>query len=120
MQALVRIDGSQRVEVWPRRVRFRFLPVDRRQPQERQVPLPWLRWPDLAADRVSRPQAETLDLRRRDVDVIRAGAVGPVLRAQEAVALGQDLEHALGLQRRGRTVEQALFDAVDEVLFPEA
>ena len=55
----------------------------------------------------------------RDVDVVGAVQVVPVLAAEEAVALGQDLQHALAPDDRVR-VEERLLDAEDEVLLPEA
>ena len=72
------------------------LEVDRLDPQQREVALALLGRPDLAADRVAGAQVEAPDLRRRDVDVVGARQVVLVRRAQEAVAVGQDLEHALG------------------------
>ena len=44
-------------------------------------------------------QVELADLRRRDVDVVGAGQVVVVGRAQEAEAVGQRLEHAFGEDR---------------------
>ena len=55
----------------------------------------------------------------RDVDVVGAVEVVPVLAAEEAVALGQDLQHALAPDD-GVRVEQRLLDAEDQVLLPEA
>ena len=49
-------------------------------------------WP---GDRVAGPQAELPDLRRRDVDVVRAGEVVVLGRAEEAEAVRQHLEDAL-------------------------
>ena len=55
----------------------------------------------------------------RDVDVVGTVEVVPVLAAEEAVALGQDLQHALAADD-GVRVEQRLLDAEDQVLLPEA
>ena len=48
-------------------------------------------------DGVAGAQAEAADLRRRDVDVVRAGQVVVVGRAQEAEAVGQGLEDAVAV-----------------------
>ena len=49
---------------------------------------------NLPGDRVAGPQVEAPDLARAHINVIRAGQVGAVCRAQEAEAVLQDLEHA--------------------------
>jgi hypothetical protein len=49
----------------------------------------------------------------------RAVQVVPVLRAQEAVAFGQDLEHAQAAQHHVG-IEQILLDPEDQILFAEA
>ena len=69
-------------------------------------------WP---AHGVARAQIESLDLRRRDVDVVRAVEVVPVLTAQESVALGQHLEHALAHQGL-LGVEQLLLDLEQQIV----
>src|SRR3712207_9291293 len=66
---------------------------------------------------IRRPPRSTLFpyttlFRSRPVQVV------PVLRAQEAVALGKDLQHTLAPQHH-LAVEQVLLDAVDEVLLAE-
>ena len=74
---------------------FRLLEVDLLDLEKRQVALAFLGWADLAHDRVAGPEVEPLDLARRDVDVIGAVEVVPVLTAEEAIALRQDLQHSL-------------------------
>ena len=54
--------------------------------------------PDLAGDEVAGLQIEPADLRRRNVNVLRAGQVIEALRPQEAEAFRQHFEHALGKQ----------------------
>ncbi len=76
-----------------------MLEVDRLDLQEGEVALALLGRADLALDRITRAQVESADLRRRHVDVVGAGQVVVVGRAQEAEAVGQDLEHALGEDR---------------------
>ena len=72
----------------------------------------------MAGHRVAGAQIEALDLRRRDVDVVRAVEVVPVLAAKKAVALGQDLEHALAGER-DLLIEQFLLDLKNEILLPQ-
>ena len=64
--------------------------------EQREVALAFLGRPDLAGDRVARAQVEAADLRRRDVDVVRTREVVLIGCAQEAEAVRQRLEHALG------------------------
>ena len=56
---------------------------------------------DLAGDQVAGLQVEAADLRRRDVNVLRAGQVIEAVRAQEAEAFGQNFQHAFGEQDAG-------------------
>src|SRR5690606_5609273 len=82
----------------------------------REVALSLFRRTDLDHDGVAGAQVEALDLGRADVDVVGAVQVVPVLRAQEAVAFGEDLEHAFTAQHYV-AVEKVLFDTEDEILF---
>ena len=117
-QAAVGIARPQVVEADARLGCLRLAAVHRLHLQQREVALPLLRRADLARHRVTRAQVESLDLRRRDVDVVGAVEVVPVLAAQESVSLGQDLEHAFADERL-RSVEQLLLDPEDEILAPE-
>jgi hypothetical protein len=72
------------------------LEVDGVDLDQREVALVFLGRADLAADGVAGPQVELADLRGRDVDVVGPRQVAVLGRAQEAEAVGQDLEHALG------------------------
>ncbi len=54
--------------------------------------------PDLAGDQVAGLQIEPPDLRRRNVNVLRAGQVIEALRAEKAETFRQDFQHALGKQ----------------------
>ena len=72
------------------------LEVDRVDLDEGEVALVFLGRADLAADRVPGAQVELADLGGRDVDVVGTGQVAVLGGAQEAEAVGQDLEHALG------------------------
>ena len=64
-------------------------------------------------------QVEAADLRRRDVDVVGAGLVVVVRAAQEAEAVGQQLEHALGVDLEA-LVRDAREDGEDQVLLLQA
>ena len=78
-----------------------------------------MRRPHLAADSIAGLQVKLTDLRRRDVNVVGTGKVVVIRRAQEAVAVGQDFQHALG-------EDMALFFALglknleDQVLLAQA
>ena len=69
--------------------------------EQREELLLFLGRPDLAGDQVAGLQIEPADLRRRNVNVLRAGQVIETLRTQEAEAFRQHFEHALGKQHAG-------------------
>ena len=96
LQARVRIERRQVVE---EDLVARFLgrlEVDGVDFDQREVALAFLGRPDLAGDGVAGAQIETADLRGRDVDVVGAGQIVVLGRAQEAEAVGQAFEHAFG------------------------
>ena len=62
---------------------------------QREVALAVLRHPDLAFDHVAGVQVEAAHLARREVDVVGRRHVARFGRAQEAEAVGQDLEDAV-------------------------
>ena len=70
------------------------LEVDRVDLQQREIALALLGAADQAFDRVAGAQAEAADLRGRDVDVVGAGEVVGIGRAQEAEAVLQHLDDA--------------------------
>ena len=74
---------------------FGALEIDRLHPKQGEVPLPVLGRAHLARDRVARAKVESFDLRGGDINVIRTWQVVVVGRAEEAVALGEDLEDPL-------------------------
>ena len=115
----VRVAGPQVVEGDPVLGFLRLLEVDLLDLEQGEVPLALLGGPDLAHDRVAGAEIEALDLAGRDVDVVRPVEVVPVLAAEEAIALGQDLQHALASNDR-IGVEQRLLDAEDQILLPKA
>ena len=96
LQALLRIKRRQVVE---QDLVARFvgrLEVDRFDLDEREVFLALVRRTHLAADGVASLEIELADLGGRDVDVVRSGKVVVIRRAEEAVAVGQDFQYALG------------------------
>ena len=113
------IAGPEVVERDPVLGLLRLLEVDLLDLEQREVALALLGRPDLAHDRVAGAQIEALDLAGRDVDVVGAVEVVPVLAAEEAVAFRQDLQHALAPDDRVG-VEQRLLDAEDQILLPKA
>ena len=97
-----RLVGEQRRQVLEQDLVLRVLrrlAVDLVDLDQREVALAVLRRADLAFDRVAGVQVEAADLRRRDVDVVGAGEVAGVGRAQEAEAVGQHFEHAVAEDR---------------------
>ncbi len=96
-----------------------FLVVDALDLEQRQVPLALLGRPHLPHDGIAGAQIEPLDLAGRDVDVVGAVEVVPVLAAEESVAFGQDLEDAFAADDR-ILIEQRLLDTEDQVLLAEA
>ncbi|CFO67099.1 Uncharacterised protein [Bordetella pertussis] len=75
--------------------RFRGRAVDLVHLDQREIALAILRGAYFALDGVAGVQVEAADLRRRDVDVVGAGQVRGVRRAQESEAVGQDFQHAV-------------------------
>jgi len=73
-------------------------PIDTRDRIEGEVLIAILWRTDEALDEVTRAQAPLLDLVRREVDIVRRREVVVVRRAEEAVAVGQDLQYAGALE----------------------
>ncbi|KAG1083644.1 hypothetical protein G6F40_014703 [Rhizopus arrhizus] len=74
---------------------FRRHAVDHVHHDHREVALAVFRRADFTFDRVAGVQVETADLRRRNVDVVRAGQIRGLGRAQETEAVGQDFKDAV-------------------------
>src|SRR5262249_43044585 len=91
-EALLRIERREVLEEELVAGLLRRLEVDRLDLYEREVALPFLGRANVAGHGVAGLQVELADLRRRDVDVVRARQVVVVRRAKEAEAVGQDLE----------------------------
>ena len=104
LQPLVRIERRQVVEIDLVTGLFRIFEIERIDFEQCEVALAFLRAANVAVDGVAGAQAETADLRRRDVDVVRARQIIRFRRAQEAEAVRQHLDHAfaddVGFARR--------------------
>jgi hypothetical protein len=73
-------------------------PIDTRDRIEGEVLIAILWRTDEALDEVARAQAPLLDLIHREVDIVRRREVVVVRRAEEAIAVGQDLQYARALK----------------------
>ena len=119
LQPLVGIERRQVVE---EDLVARFLgrlEVDGVDLDEREVALAFLGRADLAGDGVAGAQIEAADLRGRDVDVVGAGQVVVLGRAQEAEAVGQAFEHAFG-EDQAALFGLRLQDLEDQLLLAQA
>ena len=96
LDALLRIKRREVVEEDLVARLFGRLEVDGFDLDQREIFLALVRRTYLAADGVAGLEIELADLRRRDVNVVRAGQIVVIGRAEEAVAVGQDFKHALG------------------------
>ena len=92
--------------------------VDRLDPQQGEVPLVLLGRTDLSGDDGPGLQAETANLAGRNVDVVGAGQIVVVGTAQEAEAVGQDLEGTLAVHQ-AVLLDPLLEDLEDQVLLLE-
>jgi hypothetical protein len=113
-----RIKRSQVVKEDPFADRIRILIVHRFDTQEGEEALPLLRRSYLAADRITRPQIEFLDLRWGDVNIVGRREIVVVHRAEEAVAIGQHFEHPLA-ERQTALLRLRFQNLEDELLLPE-
>ena len=75
---------------------FGRLKVDGFDFDQREVTLALFRRTNLAADRVAGAQIELANLRWRDIDVVRAGQIVVLGRAQKTKTIRQGLQHTLG------------------------
>jgi hypothetical protein len=96
LQPLLRIERRQVFEEQLVARLIRRLEVDRFDLDQREVALAVFRRTHLTGNGVPGLQVELANLRRRDVDVVRARQVVVVGRAQEAEAVRQHLEDTLG------------------------
>ncbi len=96
LEALLRIKRRQVVEENLVAGLVGRLEVDGLDLDQRKVFFSLVGRPHLAADGIAGLQVELADLRGRDIDVVGAGQVVVIRRAQEAVAVGKDFQHAFG------------------------
>ena len=92
--------GKQRREVLEQDLGTRILwrvMVDLSDLQQCEIALALLGWANEARNRVAGTQCKAPDLAWTDIDVVRAGQVGTVRRAQEAKAVLQNLEDTLAV-----------------------
>jgi len=133
LQPLFGIERRQVVEVDLVARLLRVFEVDRVDLEQREITFTFLRRADVAFDRVAGAQAESADLRGRDVDVVGAGEVVRFRRAKESESIGknfddtltddvdlllrellQDREHQLLLAQRAGVFDLVLFGEGDE------
>ena len=119
LQALGRVKGRQVLEQHLVARAVRRVEIDLADLQQREVALTVLGRTDQAGDRIAGAQVEAADLARADVDVVGAGQVGAVGRAQEAKAVLQDLEHAVAVDVLA-VARVRLEDREDDVLLARA
>src|ERR1700674_2080018 len=119
LQALLRIQRRQVVEQNLVAGLVGRLEIDRLDFDERKIFLALMGRAHLAADGVAGFQVELADLRWRHVNVVRPGQVVVVGRAQEAVAVREDLQHTLG-EDVSFFFTLCLQDLEDEILFAES
>ncbi len=89
--------------------------VDLTDLQQREIALAILGRTDQAGYRVAGTEVEAPDLAGRNIDVVGAGKVRTVGRAQEAEAVLQDLEHAIAIDALA-VAGVGLQDREDDVL----
>ena len=94
LQPLVGIERRQIVEMDLVALLLGVLEIDGVDLEQGEIALAVFRAADLAFDRVAGAQSEAADLRGRDVDVVGAGEIVGIGRAQEAEAVLQHLDHA--------------------------
>jgi len=97
---------------------FRVVEIDRQDLDEGEVVFVILGGPDLAGDGVAGGHAEALDLGWRDVNVVRSGEIVVVGVAQEAIAVLQYLQHALG-EDEAALLRLRLHDLEDQLLLAQ-
>src|SRR5579862_10340 len=95
---------------------FRILEIERVDLEQGKIALAFLGAADMAVDSIAGAQAETADLRRRNIDIVGAGQVIRFRRSKKAEAVGKHLDDAftddIGLPR-GKLLE----DAEHQLLF---
>src|SRR6476620_5129781 len=93
-KALVRKQRREVVEIDLVLGLFRIFEIERVDLEQREIAFAFFRAADVAFDGVAGAKAEAADLRWRDVDVVGAGQVVGIGRAQKAEAVGENLNDA--------------------------
>ncbi len=119
LEAIAGVQGREVVEEDFVAGFFGRLVVDRVDLDEGEVAFAFLGRTDLAADRVAGAKVEAADLRRRHIDVVGTRQVVVLGSAQEAEAVGQAFEDALG-EDESALFGLALQDLEDQFLLAEA
>ena len=119
LDALLGIERRQVVEEDLVAGLFGRLEVDGLDLDQGEVLLAFVGRADVAADGVAGLEVELANLRGRDVDVVGAGQIVVVGGAEEAVAVGQDFQHAFG-EDVAFFFALGLKDLEDQVLLAEA
>jgi len=96
LDALLGIERGQVVEQDFVARLFGVLVVDRFNLEQREVALALLRRPNQTRYGIAGTQIELSNLAGRDVDVVGTGQIVVIGRAQKAVTIRQDLQHAFG------------------------
>ncbi len=119
LDPLLRIQRRQVVEEDLVARLFGRFEVDGLDLDQREILLAFMRRTHLAADGVAGLQVELADLRGRNVNVVRTGQIVVIGRAEEAVAIRQDFQHAFG-EDVAFFFALGLKDLEDEVLLAQA
>jgi hypothetical protein len=108
----------EQIELRTLAVLLRRLALDRVDTRQGEIPLLLARLADRPVNGVALAQVEPPHLRRRNVQILRAGDVVEPGRAQEAVALRRQVEHAAAV---GRAVLQriAADDLADQLVLAQ-
>src|SRR5437870_1287892 len=97
---------------------IRGLEVDRFNLDQREVLFTFVRRADLAANCVASLEVEFANLGGRDVDIVGAGQIVVVGRAEKAIAVGQNFQHAFG-KNVGFFFALRLEDLEDQILLAQ-
>ena len=119
LDPLLRIERGEVVEEDLVARLFRRLEVDRLDLDQGEILFAFMRRTDLAADGVAGLEIEFADLRRGNVNVVRAGQVVVVGRAEKTVTIRQDFQHAFS-EDVTFFFALGLKDLEDEVLLAQA
>ena len=93
-EALIRKQRRQIVEIDLVLRLFRIFEIQRVDLEQREIAFAFLRAADVAFDGVAGAKSEAADLRRRDVDIVRARQIVGIRRTQKSEAVGENLDDA--------------------------